>query len=82
MASIQRTYTFEDGSDLVNSQVETEIGAVADTFNKFVQGSSSIVGNLTITGSGKGIVFTTPDGLRTYLLSVDNNGNMNWTELT
>ncbi len=44
--------------------------------------SLSIVGDLTITGAGKGIILTTPDGLHTWRLAVDNSGNPTTEQIT
>lgn len=43
-------------------------------------GSSSQ--DITKTGAGKGLVVTTPDGLHTYRMAVDNDGNLTTEQIT
>lgn len=38
--------------------------------------------DILITGAGNGIVFTTPDGTKTYRIYMDNNGELTTLELT
>lgn len=40
----------------------------------------SFSGDITITGAGKGLVVTTPDGTHTYRIAIDNSGSLT-TEL-
>lgn len=44
--------------------------------------SISVAGDITITGAGKGLVVTTPDGLHTYRIAVDNDGSVTTEALT
>jgi len=39
-------------------------------------------GDLLSTGAGKGFVCTTPDGTKTYRISIDNNGELTQEQLT
>lgn len=87
MASIGRTYTFSDGTDFVGSQVEAEISNIVKTWNNHDQGISAwtainISGDITDTGAGKGLVVTTPNGLHTYRITVDNDGSLTTEALT
>lgn len=38
--------------------------------------------DITITGAGKGLVVTTPDGTKTYRIYVDDNGELTTLQLT
>lgn len=42
----------------------------------------SISGDISITGSGNGMVVTTPDGTKTYRIAIDNLGQITTQELT
>lgn len=44
--------------------------------------STSSATDVTISGAGKGFVATTPDGLHTYRISVDNGGVLTTEQLT
>ena len=45
-------------------------------------GAVTINGNITVNGSGGGIILTTPNGLHTWLLSIDNLGVLKTTQIT
>lgn len=38
--------------------------------------------DITITGAGKGLVVTTPDGLHTYRIAISNNGELTTEMIT
>lgn len=38
--------------------------------------------DITISGAGKGLVVTSPDGTKTFRIYVDNNGELTVLELT
>lgn len=44
-------------------------------------GTNNVTGNTTLAAA-IGFIFTTPDGTKTYLLNVDNNGNIQLTRQT
>jgi len=81
MSAIARTYTFTDGTDAYGSQVEVEFNTIYNAWNNHDSGISSWTtpkasGDMTITGASKGIVLTTPDGLHTYRVRIDNTGTV------
>lgn len=81
MSQITRTYTFTDGTVAYGSQVESEISTIVTAWNNHDSGVTSWTaiktsGDITLSGSGKGIICTTPNGLNTYKISVDNDGSI------
>lgn len=87
MAQITRTYTFTDGTDAFGSQVESEISNIVTTWNNHDSGVSSWTalktsGDITSSGSGSGMIVTTPNGSNTYRIYVDNNGELTTVQLT
>lgn len=76
-----RTNSLAIGSGSVADNESIAIGdnATSSTTNEIVIGGSggtTIVNDLSISGAGQGVVVTTPDGLNTYRIAVDNNGNV------
>lgn len=49
-------------------------GKILSTDGRVTKWVSGFSADVTVTTAGKGIVVTTPDGLHTYRLAVDNNG--------
>jgi hypothetical protein len=45
-------------------------------------GFSGYTGDITLTGAGLGLVVTTPDGLHTYRIAIDNAGEITTQQLT
>lgn len=43
---------------------------------------TSVTGDITITSNGNGLVVSTPNGLHTYRITVDNNGNVGTQQIT
>lgn len=87
MAAITRLYTFSDGSTAYGSQVEYEVGNIVTVVNSLASGATAftgllISGTVTMSGSGSGTVYTTPSGLHTYKVSVDNDGSIVSEQLT
>lgn len=78
MSSIQRTYTFADGTTFFNSQAEAEISNIVKAWNNHDQGISS----WTTIKTSNGLIVTTPDGLHTYRIAVDNDGSVTTEALT
>lgn len=87
MSQISRTYTFIDGSTAYGSQVESEISNIVMTWNNHDSGTLiwtliKVAGDITNSGTGKGLVCTTPDGAHTYRIAVDNDGSITTEALT
>lgn len=45
-------------------------------------GLSGYVGNITLTTPGAGLIVTTPDGLHTYRIRIDNDGVIGSEQVT
>ncbi len=58
---MERTYTFQDGNDLVNSELETELSNLTNALN----GATPL----------RYLLFITPNGLHVYKAYVDNDGS-------
>lgn len=81
MAISTRTYTFIDGTTAYGSQVEVEIAALSTLFNAIDAGTQAlaslkVTGDITNTGTGKGVVVATPDGTKNFRIAIDNNGSI------
>lgn len=42
----------------------------------------TLTGDITLSGAGTGLILTTPNGLHTYRLAIDNNGVVTSEQLT
>lgn len=72
------TYTWPTAGPASNglSLVSTTTGVMSWS------SSATFSDDITITGAGKGLILTTPDGLHTYRLAVSNEGSVTMEQLT